>query len=147
MIITFFGHSDFYETGNIRERMMDIIAEAVNGEQVDFFLGGYGQFDAFAYSCSKQYKEVHASAKLIFITPYADNDYLTYRKADYDEIIYPEIENKPKKIAITYRNKWMVEKADLILAYVKRSCGGAYQTYKYAKSIGKKLINLSELIK
>lgn len=147
MIITFFGHSDFYETGNIRERMMDIIAEAVNGEQVDFFLGGYGQFDAFAYSCAKQYKEAHPSAKLIFVTPYADEKYLKARASCYDEIIYPEIENKPKRYAISYRNKWIAEQADYILACVTQSCGGAYQTYKYAKSIGKKLINLSELIK
>ena len=63
----------------------------------------------------------------------------------YDSIIYPEIENKPRKFAIFYRNRYMVEKADYVVAYVEHSWGGAYQAYKYAKGKGKSVYNLASL--
>ena len=61
----------------------------------------------------------------------------------YDSTVYPEIEDKPLKFAISYRNKWMVQKADYVIAFIERSFGGAYQTYKYAKSMGKKIFNIA----
>ena len=66
-------------------------------------------------------------------------------KEEYDLIIYPEIEEKPRKYAITYRNKYMIEKSDCVVAYVERSFGGAYSTYKYAKRMGKEIFNLARL--
>ena len=58
------------------------------------------------------------------ITPYMTVEYqrnpLAYQKDKYDAIIYPEIEGKPQKFAISYRNKWMVDKADCVVAYVRR---------------------------
>ena len=59
-------------------------------------------------------------------------------------MIYPEIEDKPKRYAILYRNKYMVEKADYVVAYVSRNWGGAYQTYKHAKRRGKLIFNLAK---
>ena len=49
MIITFCGHSDFYEARAFHDKMMQIITETAKGESVDFYLGGYGRFDDFAY--------------------------------------------------------------------------------------------------
>ena len=61
----------------------------------------------------------------------------------YDSIIYPEIENKPKRYAITYCNRYMVEKADFVVAYITHDWGGAYKTYKYAKQKKKEILNIS----
>ncbi len=52
----------------------------------------------------------------------------------YDTIVYPEIESKPIRLAITYRNKWMIENADYVVAYVNHNWGGAYRSYVYAKN-------------
>jgi hypothetical protein len=38
----------------------------------------------------------------------------------------------------------MVDRADMIICYVKKNEGGAYQTIQYAKRIGKTIINLAE---
>lgn len=67
------------------------------------------------------------------------------RRAGYDVTLYPEIEDKPPKFAIVYRNRWMVDKADLVIAYVNYRRGGAYKTYAYAKRKGKTVINFGEL--
>ena len=67
--------------------------------------------------------------------------------APYDLILYPELENKPKRYAITYRNRYMVEVADYIIAYVTHDWGGAYATYQHAKKKGKTVFNLAKFEK
>ena len=73
----------------------------------------------------------------IFVTPYITLQYrknhLDFIKGNYDLIIYPEIEGKPLKYAITYRNRWMVERSDALICGIDHSWGGAYKAYKYAK--------------
>ena len=52
MIITFFGHSN-YVTHLVHEQKALEYIEKVAGEaKVEFFLGGYGNFDSFAISCA-----------------------------------------------------------------------------------------------
>ena len=147
MIVMFCGHSQFTGTAKLEERLAKILSEKVGDEPAEFFLGEYGGFDSFAYQCCKAYQRNHPHTKLIFITPYITAEYqknhLEYQKTRYDEIIYPEIEDKPKRFAISYRNKWMAERADLVIAFVDHSYGGAYQTYRHALKMKKETINLS----
>ena len=86
---------------------------------------------------------------MVLITPYMtiehQKNHLAYQKDYYDAIVYPEIEDKPLKFAISYRNKWMAEKADLVIAYVNHNSGGAWQTYQHAKRKKKNIINLGKL--
>ena len=56
MVITFFGHSDCVINLN-EEFVIKILEEIVKERQVDFYLGGYGNFDEFALKCAKKYKE------------------------------------------------------------------------------------------
>ncbi len=113
------------------------------------YLGGYGKFDEFAYGCCKKYKAEHPNISLVFVTPYMTVEYqhhhLAFQKARYDSILYPPIEDKPPKFAIMYRNRYMVEAADCVVAYVSRDVGGAYTTYRYAQRKGKELFNLADL--
>ena len=148
MIITFCGHADFQKNKEYEEKIFEILDKEISGEAAEIYLGGYGQFDDFAYFCCKKYKERHPSVSLVFVSPYMTLDYqkkyLEYQKERYDEIIYPPIEDKPLKFAISYRNKYMVEKADVIVAFVERKSGGAYQTYICAKRKGKIIYNLAQ---
>jgi uncharacterized phage-like protein YoqJ len=120
----------------------------IGDNPAELYLGGYGAFDAFAFLCAKKYKSTHQNTRLVFVTPYITPEYqhnhLEYYKFQYDEIIYPEIENTPPRFAISKRNKWMVEKSDYVIAYIDHSWGGAYQTYKHAKRKEKEVFNLSD---
>ncbi len=146
MIVTFCGHSKFTDTEKIGQRLLNLLEEHVGDGPAEFLLGGYGGFDEFAYRCCKAYQKTHPLIKLIFVTPYITPEYqrnhLEYQKTRYDGIIYPEIEDKPKRFAISYRNKWMMEAADLVIAFVDHSYGGAYQTYQHAQKNKKIIINL-----
>lgn len=151
MIITFCGHASFQKTQDDEERVLRYLGKIVGGNSVEMYLGGYGAFDAFAYSCCKKYQSIHKKAKLVFVSPYLPNneqgDYWMYQKARYDEVLYPEIEEKPIKFAITYRNRYMVDQADCVIAYVEHDWGGAYQTYQYAKRKNKPIFNLAHFEK
>lgn len=146
MTITFCGHSDYIKKELHREKILEILSEMVGDLPADILLGGYGSFDEFAYKCCLEYKKAHKNLTLIFVTPYNTISYqknhLSIIKDNYDVIIYPEIEDKPKRFAITYRNRYMVDKCDCLIAYIDHQWGGAYNTYQYAVRKKKKIINL-----
>lgn len=148
MIVSFCGHSDFIGAEHIKQIVLSYLEEKIGGKQVDFYLGGYGSFDNFAYVCAREYKLKHGNARLVFVTPYITPEYqkreLEYKKTIYDLILYPQIEHVPLRFAIEYRNKCMMEKADLVIAYVCRGYGGAYKSYKYALKMGKEIFNIAK---
>ena len=142
MIITFCGHSNYFSKQDDENWLLHIINELANGEEVTFYLGGYGGFDKLALECSYKYRQSHPKSKLIHVTPYLN------RKTDekkYDETIYPGIESVPLRWAIVKRNQWMVDRADIVIAYVDHKWGGAYKTYEYAIKRRKKIYNLAEI--
>ena len=148
MIVTFCGHAHFSKAEECEQKLLSFLEEKVGDRSADMYLGGYGGFDGFAYDCCKKYRETHPNVSLVFVTPYLTAEYqknhLSYQKTKYDLILYLEIEDKPLRFAISYRNKYMVEKADYVVAYVSHGFGGAYATYKHAKRKGKMIFNLAD---
>ena len=148
MTVTFFGHSNFYKTAEHEQKILNTLEQTVGDEPSEAYLGGYGDFDELAYNCCKKYKATHPNFSLIFITPYMTEEYqknrLEYIKDRYDGIIYPEIEDKPLRFAINYRNRWMAEKADYIICGIISRYGGAYTACQYAKRKGKTLYNITD---
>ena len=148
MVITFCGHMQFTPTTEYINAILNFLSEKVGDKSADVYLGGYGAFDLFAYDCCKKYKERNANLSLWYITPYMPSQnkqqYFCTQGKRYDGIIYPEIEGKPKKFAISYRNQWMVDRSDYVIAYVVHGYGGAHATYQYAKKKGKEVLNLGE---
>ena len=95
-----------------------------------------------------KFQENHPNVKLVLVTPYmtvkCPTEYENPRKKLYDEILYPALEHVLPKFAISYRNRWMVDNADFVIAYIDRSYGGAYKTYEYAKRRKKEIYNLNQ---
>lgn len=149
MIVTFCGHTQFVKTVECEQKILSLLSERIGDMPADIFLGGYGNFDSFAYDCCKKYKESHPNIDLILVTPYVTVEYqrnhLRYQEKKYDSILFPEIEDKPKRYAIVYRNRFMIEKADFVIAYVSHHWGGAYTMYRYGKRKGKVIYNLADL--
>ena len=144
MIISFFGHSDFRENEEIKKRLLLILKEEAQGENTLLFLGGYGAFDDFARRCAREHQEKENPAcTLIFVTPYLDNS-KKGGAALYDEILYPPLEQIPLRYAISHRNRYMAERADLVIAFVERRFGGAYQALATARRLKKRIVNLAE---
>ena len=142
MTIVFCGHSNYIQSEQDETSILNILEFEVGESPCEIFLGGYGNFDNFAYSCAKKFKQTHANTKLILITPYLENSKTDWNKATFDSIIYPGLENVPPRYAISRRNKWMIAQADIVICYVSHPYGGAYAMYLDAKRKGKKVYNL-----
>lgn len=151
MIIAFVGHGFLYNTDNLVAQIEKTINECLrNDEAVQFLCGGYGDFDKLCACTSRKMKNCIPSCELILVTPYIDLSRQERLQCSmdarlYDAVVYPPLERVPYKYAIVKRNEWMIDKADLIIAYVKHSYGGAYKSLVYAKRKKKRIINLAEL--
>lgn len=148
MIITFCGHSEIFGEEGLKEKLSATIEENARGE-VTFYLGGYGTFDGMALCACREYKAAHPSARIVFVTPYLDEEYLKnrdFRLRDYDEILFPEMEKTPLRYAIIKRNEWMVRQADLVIAFVDHSWGGAAKTLEYAVKHRIACVNLGKKV-
>lgn len=147
MIVAFCGHSDYSGNRNDEYEIIKILKSKAQDNKCELFLGQYGGFDGFALNCAKKLKECYTDTKLIFVTPYIYPEYKKindeYAKKDFDEIIYPELENVPPRYAILQRNKWIVSKADVLICYITHKYGGAYKMYIEAKRKNKEIYNIS----
>lgn len=111
---------------------------------VEFYIGRNGDFDEFVASVIKRVqKQLDRDNNVMILTlPYTVKD-IEYYADYYDEIVIPDAIGKAHpKAAITLRNRWMVDTADLVIAYIEHEEGGAYAAVKYAKKGNKKVINL-----
>lgn len=144
MTVTFCGHSDFVPSTAMEARLLSVLASQIGDSPAELLLGGYGNFDRFALRCGKIFQQTHPSVSLIYVTPYMVTERQTSVGAEYDGIVYPPLEHIPPRYAILHRNRYMVERADLVIACITRSRGGAYQTYLHARRQGKTMINLAD---
>ena len=146
MIITFCGHSNCLFNNDVKEQLKNILLDKIiKNPTCKFYLGGYGDFDSLCLRTLIELKKEFQDIELIFITPYIDKNYskLEFAKYHYDDVIFPPLESVPRKFTILKRNEWMVEEADLVIAYVMYSWGGAAKTLEYAKRKKKQIINLA----
>ena len=54
MIVAFCGHSSFQRTDEYEQKILAILEENIGEEPAWMYLGGYGDFDEFAYACCKK---------------------------------------------------------------------------------------------
>lgn len=150
MIVTFCGHRNVSDNAIITDRLTAAITNlfleaTTDNVPISFYCGGYGEFDRLAENVIDRVRNNFPNTRCekIFVTPYITQSY-QYRneqmKRRFNDIIYPPIENVPYRYAIIRRNEWMIDSADIIIAYVKYSWGGAARTLEYAKRKKKTVI-------
>ena len=147
MTITFCGHSNCLFSDEEKEKLKQLLIKEIRKNPTcKFYLGGYGDFDSLCLRTLRKLKTDFPDIELLFITPYLDKNYskLEFAKYHYDDVIFPPLESVPRKFAILKRNEWMVDSADIVIAYVKYSWGGAAKTLEYAKRKKVPLVNIAQ---
>lgn len=137
MIITFCGHREVNDEKAVESWLREVIKQLLQNGEAIFYLGGYGTFDCMAARIIQEYKQYAAGTESIFVLPYLNV------KTDlslYDNTIYPPLENTPSRFAVLKRNQWMVDEADLIIAYVQHNWGGVAKMLEYAYKRKKKTV-------
>lgn len=137
MVCTFFGHRDTPK--EIEPTLRSTLIDLIENKNVNlFYVGNHGNFDAMVR------RQLEDLSKTYPIKYYVVLAYMPGKSAEPDEhTILPEgIETIPKRFAIFYRNKWMLNKSDIVVTYVTRNFGGAAQFKKMAENQGNFTINL-----
>ena len=149
MIVAFCGHRNYIETAADEEKVLALLSSCVGAGACELFLGEYGNFDSFAYRCAKKFKGERTDRRLVFVTPYLSTEYrknaVEYTKNRFDQVVYPPLETVPPRYAIVRRNKWIVEQADVLIAYITHKHGGAYTMYQYAQKKEKVVFNIAPI--
>lgn len=141
MIVTFCGHRQVENEDQVRQWLENAVDGLIREGADVFYLGGYGGFDRMALTVVNKAKEAHTCVRAILVLPYLD------RSMDldaYDGSIYPPLEKVPRRFAISRRNRWMVDQADVVVAYVIHEWGGAATTLRYAEAKKKTIIRFPE---
>jgi uncharacterized phage-like protein YoqJ len=152
MIITFAGHAFISSNNRIKEIVKEQIKNHVDSSgHITCYLGGYGNFDEICACACRELKQEHYDIEVVYVSPYLSLQEQAkikemQRSGLYDASIYPPIEKTPPRFAISKRNEWMMTNADLIIAYVNHSYGGAYKSLQVAKRKNKKIINICDLL-
>lgn len=126
MTVSFFGHRNIYEDLDVIGKISEILENNFANSNVTFYVGANGKFDYLSIESCVRYRRVHSNVRICFVTAYLHEDYLKNRKDIVDccdEVIYPDVENVPKRLAIAERNKRVVDMSDVVICYLERTWG------------------------
>ena len=114
-----------------------------------FITGGAIGFDTLAAREVIKFRISHPDVSLVLALPCIEQDAkwnsaqknaYSFTLAVADEVIYTSEVYTKNCMAI--RNRYLADKADLLIAYVGRSNSGAAQTVRMAESMNKRIYNL-----
>lgn len=140
MTVTFFGHRDAPK--EIEPTLRTTLINLIEQEKArEFYVGNNGNFDAMV---RRQLEDLSKAYEINFTVVLA---YLPEDRREHDDLtntIYPEgIESAPKRFAISWRDKWMLKQADVVITYVTHPSSGAWKFEKLAVKQGKRVINIA----
>ena len=138
MFATFCGHAQLSQSCDIEKWLYDGIENLIQQGTATFYLGGYGAFDSLAAAVLKEQKKRHPQIQRILVLAYLNTGLDTSR---YDGTLYPPLETVPRRFAISHRNRWMVDAADVVVACVLHDWGGAAATLRYARQKRKRIFS------
>lgn len=144
---TFFGHGNC--PSSIAPLLEKTIIKAILADSVTmFYVGNQGQFDSMVRKTLKRIATKYPQVDYAVVLAYMPNEKKECGHTDYSDTMMPEgIENVPPRFAISWRNKWMLSQADIVITYVTHSWGGAAQFADLAKRQHKQVINIANIVK
>ncbi len=137
MTCTFFGNRDV--TAEIYEPLQRSIIQLIEKEAVvEFYVGNHGKFDKMVYEILRELQPVYHFKFSVVLAYLNQNEYPPCHT------LYPEgIEKVPPRLAIVWRNEWMIERADYVVTYTKDTTGGAGMMKELARKKKKRIIELA----
>ena len=143
--VVLFGHRDFSGYRILDVELFELLKDLISAKEfLEIFVGHNGEFDIYAASVVKRVQRIvgKINNELICMLPYPVKN-IEYYDAYYDSVQVFESRKTHPKGLIAKRNRYLVEACDLMICYVERMDGGAYQAMRYASRLNKKIINLA----
>ncbi len=138
---TFFGHRDCSES--VFETLYNNIKKLIIEQNVTlFYVGCNGSYDYFVRKALEKLCHEFKHIRYYVVISYLQE---AKKLPGENNTLYPEgIENIPYRYAISWKNKWMINKCNYVLCYVNHTFGGAAKFYEYAIRKNKFVINLAD---
>lgn len=148
-ICTFCGHNKIYSAyEDVKAALHNRVEVAIKKDYYNYFLiGNYGSFDRLAAAVCLSAKKDNQHIMVNLVVPYYRpvlDDLEKEWYSRFDSVIVPELEKTPYPYRIIKANEYMVDCAELVIAYVTTSIGGAAKTLEYAQRKKKVVINLHD---
>lgn len=134
---TFFGHGDCPETkySNILQAIQNLITEK---NIITFYVGTQGNFDSLVYRALCNLRADFPQIRIYRVLAYLPKD----NSLISDSILLEGIELIHPRYAISWRNRWMIEHSDYVIAYITHNYGGAARFVNEAERRGKTIIRV-----
>lgn len=140
----FLGNDYKWRRDDIIEKVKGQALRLIEEEDVDtFYVGSKGAYERDAYNTVLLIKQENPSIKIVFVASSMKevNDGERY----FDCFIYPDrAAIGYKRWCIVYRNNWIIENTDFIIAY-NRFEGRAFEVCKRARNKGVQIIELADM--
>ena len=134
---TFFGHKDCPETkySNILQAIQNLITKK---NITTFYVGTQGNFDSLVYRalCCLRTDFPHIRVYRVLAYMPKDNGLIP------DSILPEGVELVHQRYAISWRNRWMIERSDYVIAYITHNYGGAARFVNEANRNNKYIVYL-----
>ena len=150
--VSFFGHREMRDPFRAECRLQMLIRKLLTEkEYVEFLVGRDGEFDLLvASTIRREWADGwgKANSEMNWVQAYPSAIY--EKNTDSFDDYYSNVElcseaaDAHPKSAIQIRNRHMVDRSDLVVFYIERRQGGAFQTLRYAEKMGKEFVNLAE---
>ena len=138
---TFFGHRNCPQ---IKQSLLKILENLIekNGVNV-FYVGNQGSFDRQVYHALKELKRKYVHIQYHIVLAYLKKE-VDADLSSQEDTLFPEgLEKIHPRFAISWRNQWMLKKAEYVVVYIAHPFGGAAQFARQAEKKGKIVINLA----
>lgn len=145
--------SSHHTPPKLKEQLKKEIINLIENENVDTFLvGEIGGYEITCYDIvlevQKKYPQICillVISQMTELHKMGDNNdnYIIKRRGFDDFILPPKCEFGYKRLCIVYRNRFIIENTDFIIAYNKYT-GKAYNFCKQAQKKGVKVIELGK---
>ena len=136
---TFFGHGDCPETkySNILQAIQNLITEK---NIITFYVGTQGNFDSLVYRALCNLRADFPQIRIYRVLAYLPKD----NSLISDSILLEGIELIHPRYAISWRNRWMIEHSDYVIAYLTHNYGGTAKYIYEAEKKRKTVIFISQ---
>ena len=135
------GHRVLYDDFN-KDKLKELLTKFVDKGFNTFLVGMALGFDTVCFQTLEEIKK-QSEVKIIACIPCLKQDYkfTVKQKQEYDRMLSVADEKivlseEYTSTCMQKRNKFMVDNASGVLAYLKRDFGGTANTVKYAEKVG-----------
>ena len=132
----FIGHREAPESNYLE--LVGTVEQLIGQGVTDFYVGHYGNFDRLAARVVIAAKQQHSEVRLTMLLPYHPAEREVVLPSGFDGSLYPPgMEKVPRRFAIPYANRWMVEHCTHLISYVTHPASNAEKVVKWGRKLEK----------